>query len=274
MDHGSLETSSARIYWESHGDGPAVVLAHGIGGNHAIWFRQIAALSQTHRVIVFDHRGFGLSQDIDGAGRDGFVDDLAALLDHLNVEKAALVGQSMGAGTCVGFACKYPERVAALAIVDSLHGIEESGEVATIMNAARSETEDLSQIERVLGPGAEQEIAVLYSAISSFNKVDRHSLTGQFATVSPEAIGELGCPVLFLVGEHDKLFPPKAVELVQEKVPGSFLVEVSGAGHSAFLERPVEFNDTVLSLLQMAGHVGASGVKHSNTQGYEAQPTG
>jgi len=55
---------------------------------------------------------------------------------------------------------------------------------------------------------------------------------------------------------------------VQAEVPGSFLVEINDAGHSAFLEQPVQFNDTILSLLQMAGHVGTSGPAHSNAAGY------
>ncbi len=144
MDSGMLATASAEIYWQALGEGPAVVLAHGIGGNHAIWYRQIDALSRSNRVITFDHRGFGLSRDLDGRGRDAFVEDLTALLDHLDIAKAALVGQSMGAGTCIGFAHRAPERVAALAICDSLHGIVESGEVKAIMDAARAKTAALS----------------------------------------------------------------------------------------------------------------------------------
>ncbi|KAB2857571.1 MAG: alpha/beta hydrolase, partial [Sphingopyxis terrae] len=104
MDSGMLATAGAEIYWQALGEGPAVVLAHGVGGNHAIWYRQIDALSRSNRVITFDHRGFGLSRDLDARGRDAFIDDLTALLDHLDIAKAALVGQSMGAGTCIGFA--------------------------------------------------------------------------------------------------------------------------------------------------------------------------
>ncbi|MGX5714047.1 alpha/beta fold hydrolase [Sphingopyxis terrae subsp. ummariensis] len=268
MDSGILATAGAEIYWQAHGAGPAVVLAHGIGGNHAIWYRQLDALSQSNRVITFDHRGFGLSRDPDGRGRDAFVDDLTALLDHLGETKVALVGQSMGAGTCIGFAHRAPERVAALAICDSLHGIVESGEVKAIMDAARAKTADLSQVERVLGAGAAPDLAALYSQIASFNAASRHNLTGRFDARPAADLGGKGFPILFLSGVNDIIFPIEAVRLVQAGVPGSFLVEVNDAGHSAFLEAPVQFNDTILSLLQMAGHVGKVGAAHSNAAGY------
>lgn len=268
MESGVLATTGAEIYWQAHGTGPAILLAHGIGGNHAIWYRQLDALSRSNRVITFDHRGFGLSRDHDGRGRDAFVDDLVALLDHLGETKVALVGQSMGAGTCIGFAHRAPDRVAALAICDSLHGIAESGEVKAIMDAARAKTATLGQIERVIGAGAPRELAVLYRQIASFNAADRHSLTGRFDARPAADLGGKGFPILFLSGVDDILFPIEAVRLAQAEVPGSFLVEVNDAGHSAFLEAPTQFNDTILSLLQMAGHVGKAGAAHSNAAGY------
>lgn len=268
MNSGVLATAGAEIYWQTHGEGPAIVLAHGIGGNHAIWYRQIDALARSNRVIIFDHRGFGLSRDVDGRGRDAFVHDLAALLDHLGETRVALVGQSMGAGTCIGFARRAPDRVAALAICDSLHGIAENAKVKAIMDAARQSAGALSQIERVLGADVPREIATLYGQIASFNVVDRHSLSGHFEARPAAELGGKGFPILFLCGVDDMIFPIEAVRLVQSEVAGSFLVEVSDAGHSAFLEAPVQFNDTILSLLQMAGHVGEAGAAHSNAAGY------
>lgn len=268
MDTGVVKVPGAEIYYQTHGQGPAVVLAHGIGGNHAIWYRQIDTLARSNRVILFDHRGFGLSRDLDGRGRDAFVDDLAALLDHLGEGKVALVGQSMGAGTCIGFAHRAPDRVAALAICDSLHGIQESDAVKTIMERARALTSELDQIDRVLGRNAPQELATLYRQIASFNTVDRHNLNGAFTSCHAAELGDHGFPILFLCGVDDRLFPIEAVRLVQAEVPGSFLVEVNDVGHSVFLEASVQFNDTILSLLQMAGHVGKSGPAHSNEPGY------
>ncbi len=59
MESGMLKTAGAEIYYQSHGNGPPVILVHGVGGNHAIWYRQIGPISKSNRVITFDHRGFG-----------------------------------------------------------------------------------------------------------------------------------------------------------------------------------------------------------------------
>jgi pimeloyl-ACP methyl ester carboxylesterase len=267
-----LELADAAIYHESHGEGEAVVFAHGMGGNHAIWYRQVEQFARSYRVITFDHRGFGRSSDRAGRGREAFVEDLRALLDHLGIARAALVGQSMGGGTCVGFWRRYPRRVAALLLADSLHGIEESPAVAQIMERARAATRELSQAERVLAAAyreADPAGAFLYRQISSFNATDRHTLGGDWGAPCPPAeLAASGVPILFIAGSEDVLFPIEAVRLVQEAVAGSFLVEVSGAGHSAFWERPVEFNDSIASVLQMAGLAPRRPV-HSNAPGYQ-----
>ena len=79
------------LYYETHGKGPALVLAHGGGGSHLSWWQQVPMLSQHYRVITLDHRSFGYSRDLpDGPGPPAFVEDLTGLLDHLDVHKAAV----------------------------------------------------------------------------------------------------------------------------------------------------------------------------------------
>ncbi|WNC71347.1 alpha/beta hydrolase [Thalassotalea psychrophila] len=268
-----LEINSNQFYYEVHGEGEAVVLAHGLGGNHVTWYQQVAVLAKAYKVITFDHRGFGSSTDNDKLGRAGFVSDLLALLDHLNIDKAALVGQSMGGGTAINFANKYPERVAGLVIADSLHGLVESDDVAKIMDQARLNTKDLTQLERVLGEAYRNENqagTVLYQQINSFNATDKSNLVGDYAPdkIPPQELANLGIPVMFISGQDDILFPIDAVRLVQEQIANSFIVEFDNCGHSAFYERAQEFNDSVLSFLQMAGLNPSSNSAHSNASGY------
>ena len=100
------------LYYEVHGQGPAVVFAHGAGGNHLSWWQQVPVLARQYRCISFDHRGFAQSLDApNGPGSQAFVQDLKGLLDYLEIERAALVAQSMGGRTCLGFTLAYPERV-------------------------------------------------------------------------------------------------------------------------------------------------------------------
>ena len=248
-----LTTNGIELYYQVFGEGPVIVFAHGVGGNHAIWFHQVCRFRQTHRVVTFDHRGFGMSTDPQRLGRSAYSDDLAALLDHLEVKSCALVAQSMGGGTCVGYASQYPQRVDALVLADTLYGMVLPADVEPIMVKAKAATEDLGQIERVLGTRARESnpsLAELYRQINSFNATDRHSLQGEYAhQLSCSELESLGIPVLFIAGEHDVLFPPEAIRMVQKRVSGSEWVELAGAGHSAFLEQPENFNNHVADFL-------------------------
>jgi len=119
------------LYCEVHGEGPALVFAHGAGGSHVSWWQQAPVLAQSHRCVTFDHRGFGLSREQPGGpGARAFVDDLRALLDHLGIERAALVGQSMGGWTVLGFAIQYPERSRALVLCDTTAGMDDADVIA------------------------------------------------------------------------------------------------------------------------------------------------
>ncbi|WP_076414527.1 alpha/beta fold hydrolase [Shewanella sp. UCD-KL12] len=269
----TIDINGNSFYYEIHGEGEPIVLAHGLGGNHATWYKQVAVLAKAYQVITFDHRGFGNSSDIEGAGRSEFSSDLLALLDHLKIEQTALLGQSMGGGTAITFTCQHPERVSGLIIADSLHGLVESGEVKNIMDQARENTANMSQIERVLGNNFAQNNpgeAILYQQLNSFNCTDRSNLTGVYAMdkFTAEQLAQTGVLTMFLAGQDDILFPIEAIRLVQEQVEGSFIVEFDDCGHSAFFEKPTDFNDSVLSFLQMAGLAPTSGSVHSNSAGY------
>ncbi len=243
-----LEAHGARLYYEVHGDGPPLVLTHGVGGNHASWFHQVATLSRHYRVIVFDARGFGRSTDPQELGRDGFVGDLDALLTHLAVDKPILVGQSMGGGTCLSFTCAYPERVRGLVLADTLMGMILPAEIRDFMSDLEKRAAQWSQLERVVGKTFRTEqpaLSVLYTALASFNSVNVKTLKGVQKQHRPEELAATGVPVLFLVGEEDALFPPQAVRAVHAAVPGSRYVEILRSGHSAYFEPPAVFDQVL-----------------------------
>lgn len=254
----TLRIDGFDLYYEVHGNGYPVVLAHGVGGNHASWFNQIPAFAKRYKVVVFDHRGFGNSRDrADGPGRARFVPDLLALFDHLGLEQAALVAQSMGGGTCSHFTWKHPRRVKALVLADTLVGLKLPGPVRDRMRAVDDAVDGLSQFERVLGESfrkREPAGSSLYAAITSFNLVNRKTLTGALGEgPAPEQLGATGVPILFLVGNEDVLFPPAVVSDVRALVKGSHYAEVDGAGHSAYFEAPHAFNEAVLKFLADTG---------------------
>lgn len=240
LDHGE-----SRLYYEVAGSGPTLVLSHGVGGNHASWFPQVTALADRYRIITWDHRGFGLSSDVEGLGRAGFMDDLVAILDRTCTEKAVLVGQSMGGGTSLAVACSHPERVAGLVMADSLSQATLPASITGPMAQNAAKTADLSQIERVLGATYQRQNpagATLYSQIAGFNATTLRTLQGQMPSFTAADLAATGIPALFLVGEEDILFPPWAVRAYQCEVPSSQYIELARTGHSACYERPDAFN--------------------------------
>lgn len=241
-----VRSGQSELYYETHGDGFPIVFAHGVGGNHASWFHQISDFSSSHRVIVFDHRGFGRSTDVEKSGREAFADDLLALLDEIEIDKAVLVAQSMGGGTCVNFTCQHPERVAGLLLADTLTGCELPPEIRDSMRQLRQNNLSLSQAERVLGKSFRKQnprMTQLYLELASFNSVNVRTLIGKQPTVTLDALSATNVSVLYVVGEEDILCPPRAVRVVQGHVANSNYAEIPGAGHSAYFEQPDAFND-------------------------------
>jgi 3-oxoadipate enol-lactonase len=245
------------LYYESHGEGPSVILAHGAGGNHLSWWQQIPQLSQHFRCVTFDHRGFGSSRDLPaGPGADGFIDDLRQLLDHLGIERTALIAQSMGGWTSLGFASRYPERVLALALCDTTAGIDDP-EVARQMKSLHATMKERLEIvlQRAYSaefPRRDPARCFLYQQISALNvhvPVDLlRKLTAMRHQVSP--IIERRIPTMLLVGEEDALTPAKTMEAMARRIPHARFVKVAGAGHSVYFERPDEFNRIVMEFLK------------------------
>lgn len=246
---------ASKLYYAEYGEGPPVLLLHGVGGNHASWFNQVPAFSKLYRTIVIDQRAFGNSTDAEGLGRSAFVDDLEALLDALELERVSLVAQSMGGGTSAAFTCKFPKRVRALVLADSLAGVSLPEPHASELAKVNAATADLSQAERVLGPiirAEDAERTLLYLQIASFNSVSLKTVKGAMPKWSPAELAQAGIPIMFCVGEDDILFPPALIRAAHELVPGSRYVEFRRAGHSAYFETPEAFNDAVLGFLAEA----------------------
>jgi 3-oxoadipate enol-lactonase len=247
------------LYYEIHGEGPAVVFAHGAGGNHLSWWQQVPHLSQYFRCVTFDHRGFGSSYDMpDGPGADAFIEDLRQLLDHLGIERAALVAQSMGGWTSLGFASRYPERVMALALCDTTAGID-NPEVAREMKSLQATMQGrltvvLQRAYSAQFPQRDPARCFLYQQISGLNvRVPADLLTKLTAMrhrVDP--IIERRIPTMLLVGEEDVLTPAKTMELMARQIPHARFVKVPASGHSVYFERPDEFNRIMLDFLRTA----------------------
>ena len=257
----TIQIGASTLYYELYDDTPArdrptLVLLHGVGGNHASWFHQVTAWRPGHRLLVVDARGFGNSSDEENAGRDRFVDDLAAVLDAAHVDRAVLVAQSMGGGTAAGYTCRHPRRVLALVLADTLVGLSLPASLSQRMALLTEQNSSLTQVQRVLGPtfvAAHPTQATLYTALASFNRYNIRTLPGAGEKHTLAELAATKVPLLFVVGEEDVLFPPAEVQAAHLATPGSSFVTLPQAGHSAYFETPAAFNDTVMGWIASTG---------------------
>ena len=248
------------LFYEVHGSGPTVVLAHGAGGNHASWYQQVPFLERYYEVVTFDHRGFGNSQDKNGLGRGGFVDDLSGLVDYLGREKVALVAQSMGGGTCMGFTTRSPERVSALVMADTFGGMTLPEPFHTQQQEHSEVTRGWSQLDRVVSkslPARDPAKAQLYLQLASFNSDSVRTLNRPGTPAAPVSMDRVKAaseqvPMLFLVGDEDALVPPEIIRVASTTVSGAEYVVVEDSGHSVYFEQPAVFNHVVHGFLSRA----------------------
>ena len=259
-----LSLADTRLYYETSGRGPALVFAHGAGGNHLSWWQQVPHFSRRYRCVTFDQRAFGkTASPPQGPGRRAFADDLRELLDHLGVETTALVAQSMGGRTAVGFALRNPGRVQALVFAGTTGGAV-SDEVREAQEQHRqTPAGSLSLARRAVSPRLRKErpdLAYLYRLIGRLNPPRPAGFLAPipgYRGSSAEALAALGIPILFLVGSEDAITPPHIVRIAHQQVPGSQFELIERAGHSAYFERADAFNERVAAFLEASGWTSA-----------------
>lgn len=258
-----LDRGDAQIYYESHGSGPTIVFAHGLGGNHLSWWQQVPHFRDRYRCVVFSHRGFHGSpapaETIDPAH---FVDDLAALVDHLDVPDVRLVAQSMGGWSCLAYALRQPERVRALALCST------AGTVVPLVDAAEQARLEAGQptsaelAARGVHPGAGERMAreqpalhFLYSAFSELNVgLDRDAVRERIMaakTLPTAALAGLTMPVLCIAGEDEPVMPT-TMQRLAEQIPNARFELIGQSNHSTYFERAAVFNRAIDSLLDSA----------------------
>lgn len=243
-----------RIFYESLGEGPAVVLAHGRGGNAASWFQQVPAfLAAGYKVITFDHRCFGRSYcPPEHFDRAYFARDLAAVLDSAGVAQAAVVCQSMGGWTGLRLAVEQPARVSALVLSNTTGGASTPAADAAIAAARQTFSEKGIASSAVAAdfPARRPDLAYLYRHIGSLNV----QLTDDLHSISPAAtsaaeLAGLAQPTMLITSDNDSIFPPAAIKEIAGMVPDAAFVQLADAGHSPYFETPDAFNQTVLGFL-------------------------
>jgi 3-oxoadipate enol-lactonase len=261
---GSTENDGESIYWElavagEDDDRPVVVLSHGAGGTHAVWYQQVPVLGQHYRVLTWDSRGFGLSSNRNGVpSAPAAASDLAAVLDQLGMDTAHFVGQSMGGWHTSAFAQLDPQRILSLVYADTVGGLWTpalQAAFATFMQAgglAHRGPQPIGSHPALWAGTAERNPAHAYlsEALGSFHSppMDKIGTTIEWS-IGHEAINALEVPVLFIAGEHDSIFPPALLAESCGLLANGRYVEIADAGHSPYFEQPDIWNETVSTFL-------------------------
>jgi pimeloyl-ACP methyl ester carboxylesterase len=245
--------------YHDEGAGEAVLLIHAFPLSSAMWVRQIAALAPRCRVIAPDLRGFGESaRGSGGASLDQFADDLVALLDHLAIERATIAGLSMGGYIAFALWRRHRARIAGLVLADTRAGADtEEGKQSREQNARLVESAGPSPLAdqmmpKLVSPEAPTPICDEVRGIIVNNGRTGIAAALRAMAARPDStplLAEIDVPTLVVVGSADELTPPKESHLLHERIAGSELVEIPGAGHISNMENPEAFNAALTGFL-------------------------
>jgi pimeloyl-ACP methyl ester carboxylesterase len=252
-----LEVPHGRLFYEVAGNGPPVLLVHGLSLDTRMWEPQWLPFAERHRVVRVDMRGFGRSTSEAVPFDD--MEDLVALLDHLAIDRVHIVGLSMGATLVVDFAIAHPERIHGLVPVDG----GPSGapgpppDVLAIFQAAAEgrvdEAREAWLATALFAPAMEQpEVAGrLREMVEDFGwwRTRNPGLAQAPRSPATGRLGDISAPTLVVVGDRERPAVRQSCELLVNGIRGAQMVVLPGAGHMSNMEAPAAFNTAVLEFL-------------------------
>jgi pimeloyl-ACP methyl ester carboxylesterase len=251
---GFATVPGARLwYWDTGGDGEPLVLCHPASQSSQIWLYQQPVFAKAgYRVIAYSRRGVCRSER--GADAGTLVGDLAALLDHLGVRRAHVLGAAAGGITAMGFAVAHPERVISLVLAGTIVSPDEEEwrtlyarlGLAAVRKVVSTDFLELGPSYRALKPEGVARFADLEHAAKA-NGVMQQPLG---VKVDWAAMRRVQSPVLLLTGEADLYAPPPLQNMIAPHLPRHELATLREVGHAPYWEAPDEFNRLVLDFLR------------------------
>jgi 2-hydroxy-6-oxonona-2,4-dienedioate hydrolase len=240
-------------YFES-GQGPAVVLLHGLGATKEVWMANFGALSAKYHVYALDQLGFGHSdKPMIEYKIATWVDFLHSFMKSQNIGKATLVGNSLGGWIALDFAAQHPEMVDKLVLVDAA-GLAWQGPLTVDLNPSslagwRTLLESLFYDKKIV-----TEAFALQVFTDHLRNNDGYTIQRTVANFSQPQfedgrLGSIHAPTLVLWGRNDELISVSRGEKLRDGISGSKLVEFEQCGHVPQLEKPAEFNQSLLEFL-------------------------
>ena len=260
-----VEVGGATTYYEELGAGPPMVLIHGGLVDRRMWDEQFEIFAEQYRVIRYDVRWHGHSI---GNGEDhSLEEDLYALLQHLEIDQAAIVGLSLGGRIAIDFTLRHPEMVSALVVVGpglsgfQLVDTENSDNQSLMIEAWKSEnwddaveyfqrnwTDGPSRAPEDVDPGVREKVRKMASENVRL-PMDGRGRARRLTPPAAEVLEQIEAPTLLILGELDMPDIFSIADLITSRVEGAKRVVIPGAAHMVNMEQPEEFNRAVLEFL-------------------------
>ena len=266
MESGFVSVDNGTLYYETEGQGHPLVLIHAGFLDRRMWDPQFNLFSKNYQVIRYDVRGYGRSSKAQDKFSD--IEDLHALLKHLHVDKAHIIGVSNGGRIAIDFTTNYPSMVSALILVGAgVSGYQNTPEEAAVwkeFDRQMAPQEDLVK-QGKLAEAAMMDIDAWASAQDpeSRKKIVTIALENAHVPVdnpwklqvSPDPPGymrlaEIRAPTLVMVGDRDVKGMQLIATTIHSKIPDSKHLVVNGADHIVNTSRPDEFNRAVFDFLR------------------------
>jgi pimeloyl-ACP methyl ester carboxylesterase len=249
-----------KIQYLDAGSGPVVVLLHGLGGNGTNWAFNIPALAQKYRVIVPDQVGFGRSDKPLINYRVGtYVDFLDKFLSELKIERATLIGNSMGGWIAATYALKYPAKVERLVLVDAAgFAPPKEFDLNTLAGLNPSTREEMKRLANMVfyNPLFKSDAAIDVLLAQRLSAGDGYTIQRLVESIHhgddmlDGKLGGIKQPVLLVWGREDGLTTlAREGEKFKREIPSAQLVVFDGCGHVPQVEKAAEFNAAVLKFL-------------------------
>jgi 3-oxoadipate enol-lactonase len=263
------KVNEININYKIEGHGEPLIMIMGFSSERCDWIFQTRAFKKYYRVITFDNRGVGKTNKPGGPYTTRMMaDDTIGLMDHLAVDRAHILGVSMGGMIAQELAINHPDRVKKL-ILGCTYA---SGEIARREIAGLS-PELLKTLESVKPSGAGIQKAVSTLVLYAFSSNKRllrmilpplsririilrgsRGVMGQYEALLPhdtlDRLHIIKAPTLVITGTADRVIPPNSSELIASRIPNARLVKVENGSHAFFMEMRGRFNQEVLDFLK------------------------
>ena len=253
-----IELNGAKHHYVSRGEGPPVVLVHGLGGSLHVWHAVMENLSLHHHVVALDLRGHGRSEGKGTITIQTLVDDVRALIEALELPAVTLVGHSLGTLVAQQLAIAKPEMVDQLVLVGGISYFEPPAKDAYVKRAEMVEADGMEALVDDWIPGAlsprtrghSPQLVGLLRDLFLRNDPTSYAAACRALAKAPAIKREdIGQPTLLIVGDHDRSTPIAMAEELHREIPVSNVRVIPGAAHWVTLEHPDAVAAAILEFL-------------------------